>query len=715
MDMCLLCLELKDDGIDIMSKRWQEENIGTILEKHFSPLKSLTSTSWLCSACWKIVNDFHKFYLHVEDVHTFFASELKIEVLEGNESSEPFPNDDTSREENTIESNFSPTFNTTKDTMSEMKTEYITEEPPISLDIERVSKSNENDPLEKSLETSKKIVRKLIKSTKETNESSDEENHDESIMDESDVEENSQNSTFSEDDYIQNSVTESDSESSDNDDDTPPPKQNEKKSRSNAYCIPRPRRTEVNEFIAKHYKINCIICQAPMQTFNELCKHSSEEHNEPAYVVCCNKKFFRCNLLADHIYFHVDPNYFKCKHCGKVLSDRRTLEKHVTRHDQKEKHHICNICQEAFWTRNGLRNHKLIHPCKKKVPSNVYYNPRPKGKDVNEFIAKHYDITCFICQAPMQAFSDLRKHFSEKHKEQERAYVMCCNKKFFTCNLLADHVYSHVDPDYLKCKHCGKVMSDRRNLELHVRTHEGQSRKYVCDTCQKRFLTSDTLKVHQAIHLSDEEKKYSCEHCGKRFGHHKLLGHHVRSIHFKMYGHVCDICGEKLRSKEVLERHLLKHKGAPLPSVTCDICGRAFTNKYGLKVHKDAQHPKGGKRQFTCDICSKISPTIRSHRSHVKNTHVLGYNFKCTLCEKAFKRQRSFKEHMAIHTGDDLYTCQFCPKTFKSHANLSTHRRKTHPKEWEEYCRAKYSGNLPPQFKVAETSVNIEEKQFVNV
>lgn len=36
---------------------------------------------------------------------------------------------------------------------------------------------------------------------------------------------------------------------------------------------------------------------------------------------------------------------------------------------------------------------------------------------------------------------------------------------------------------------------------------------------------------------------------------------------------------------------------------------------------------------------------------------------------------------MAGHTGVDLYTCKFCPKTFKYLASLSTHRRSLHPKE----------------------------------
>lgn len=37
---------------------------------------------------------------------------------------------------------------------------------------------------------------------------------------------------------------------------------------------------------------------------------------------------------------------------------------------------------------------------------------------------------------------------------------------------------------------------------------------------------------------------------------------------------------------------------------------------------------------------------------------------------------------MATHTGIDLYSCPFCTRTFKSHANMHNHKKKMHPNEW---------------------------------
>lgn len=52
---------------------------------------------------------------------------------------------------------------------------------------------------------------------------------------------------------------------------------------------------------------------------------------------------------------------------------------------------------------------------------------------------------------------------------------------------------------------------------------------------------------------------------------------------------------------------------------------------------------------------------------------------------------------MIVHTGGEApYKCPWCPKTFNSHGNYSTHRKHKHYKEWLEAKRLKYvDGKLP--------------------
>lgn len=122
-------------------------------------------------------------------------------------------------------------------------------------------------------------------------------------------------------------------------------------------------RKEHDKTIAEYFKIFCSICQIPADNFIALRKHFREEHKKRGFVICCKKKIFTRPILVDHIRFHLDPNFFKCNLCGKVYSDRCTLESHTKTHEdgQQERNHTCDTCGKSFVGSAQLETHKLIH------------------------------------------------------------------------------------------------------------------------------------------------------------------------------------------------------------------------------------------------------------------------------------------------------------------------------------------------------------------
>lgn len=178
--------------------------------------------------------------------------------------------------------------------------------------------------------------------------------------------------------------------------------------------------------------------------------------------------------------------------------------------------------------------------------------------------------------------------------------------------------------------------------------------------------------------------------------------------------------------------HMEKHQTEKRHSFKCDECGLLVSSSVCLKRHKDLKHPIGGSHDYTCHICNRVSPTLRALNKHIKCAHEMGYDYKCTLCEKAFKRSDNLKvicycirypqttiqlmafllqAHMSTHTGTPLFRCSWCPKEFYSNGNMYMHRKKAHPAEWEEEKRKRYSGNFPPNSKStnAPNSVNLSE------
>ena len=136
------------------------------------------------------------------------------------------------------------------------------------------------------------------------------------------------------------------------------------------------------------------------------------------------------------------------------------------------------------------------------------------------------------------------------------------------------------------------------------------------------------------------------------------------------------------------------HSETPLPKQQCQLCGAWLKHENSLrrhmKRHEDAQ------REHICQICGKQSPNRGALRSHQKYVHMVERTHKCSICDKAFKKAVTLKEHMTMHTGEILCTCPHCPKTFNSSANMHSHRKKMHPREFEETRRQRmcYNENL---------------------
>uniref|UniRef100_W8AP83 Transcription factor grauzone n=1 Tax=Ceratitis capitata TaxID=7213 RepID=W8AP83_CERCA len=369
--------------------------------------------------------------------------------------------------------------------------------------------------------------------------------------------------------------------------------------------------------------------------------------------------------------------------------------------------------------KRGLKRKRRESKPKLKQDDN---KPRHKTSDYDDYIAQHFKLSCFLCQKSLENFTVLKAHYREQHKTN--GYVKCCGKKLLKRGVLVDHIHFHNDPEYFKCQHCGKLMSDRRGLETHLQYfHGSRERIYQCDICSKSFFRREVLARHYQIHAPEEEKHIKCTQCEKTFCSEYIMRQHLKLVHLHMYSKICDICGKSFRGNDALRRHLEEHSGLPRSLIKCDLCDAQLTTKYGLARHMKVMHTVEYQTPQTCPICSKVSPTLRAHHTHFKYMHATERKHACKLCDKAFKRPNDLREHMTTHTGEVLYTCTFCPQTFNSNANMYAHRKRKHPKEWAEKCAKKNNSNgmgkqiqkqLESILESADTAEDLEQKKRID-
>ncbi|EDW48506.1 transcription factor grauzone [Drosophila sechellia] len=301
--------------------------------------------------------------------------------------------------------------------------------------------------------------------------------------------------------------------------------------------------------------------------------------------------------------------------------------------------------------------------------------------DIDAKISAHMRLTCDVCHEGQETFLLLCKHMLQKH--HRKGYAICCNKKFYKRSFLTDHIDRHADPEKFKCTQCDKRFADKQCLRNHelLKHHPEEEKTFMCEQCPKRYTKQYLLDQHRVIH---KERNVVCDLCERRFPNQSLLCTHVKMAHGN-YGTMCDICAQVIRGRAAFQRHQLEHAGVTEPKVQCDICGSWHKNKHSLKKHVRRHNGTAA----TCDVCGKVSPNRSAMLSHQRYVHLTDRKHECSVCGKSFKKAITLREHMTMHTGEVLYKCPHCPKTFNSNANQHTHRRKCHPKEFEEARKAR--------------------------
>nr|XP_029733254.1 transcription factor grauzone-like [Aedes albopictus] len=433
---------------------------------------------------------------------------------------------------------------------------------------------------------------------------------------------------------------------------------------------------QIQEYVSKNITLECDSCSERPTTFKELQKHSMEEHGKRATILCCNRKLLNSYRFDDHIRYHLNPDRFKCTECSRKCPNREALSRHMqTVHTPEEdKIYSCEECHKKFSTKDSLAKHGRIHGDPAPKPAGKR-RLRRKDVDSEKLIAEHINLECDSCHKKCSTFLALQKHSTAEHKR--RAYVFCCGLKFNRKPRLIDHVLFHLDPNRFQCKVCHKNFRQTRSLQRHTdKKHTPEENKtFQCSVCSKIFARQTFLNAHERYH----NPKWHCEICDKRFVCESYLTQHHKLIHTKELSYVCHVCARTFHNYSTYRSHLETHdtsikKKPHKPRVQCPLC-----DAWTLKLSHHMRLHSGTK---TCEICGEECKNKVTYRYHMKN-HKTG-DFICTVCDKSFKREIGLKEHMASHTGDVLYSCDFCDRTFNSNANRASHRKKMHPQQWLE-------------------------------
>ncbi|KAK9736197.1 BED zinc finger [Popillia japonica] len=513
-------------------------------------------------------------------------------------------------------------------------------------------------------------------------------------------------------------------------------------------------------------KVPCDICGKIYSGQLSLKKHIRDIHekriNSKGACDICNKSFRNPTYLAAHKkVVHENRSDFICGTCGKLCLTKATLEHHETTHT-KDYRIRCDSCGKGCYSFAELEHHRAIkhkgehlvcEECGKQFIDKSYYK-RHVMTHKPEYIQKM--LTCQICNKSMTYRGykvHMKKHnikdIANETDPTKNSHQMESNRGRFACNICSKRyrvmgcLKNHIREVHEKgkvpgatCDICNRSFKNKSYVVSHKKVvHENRS-DFVCEVCNRLFLTRATLEKHEMSHTKNY--KFKCDSCDKGYYRRAELEHHQNVQHKGEYL-ICDVCGKKFMDKNSYKGHLLTHKPEHIErTVTCEVCNKvlAFVEQRIRKVTtdsnkteqmKNSHQTKSNKEPVYCNICGKRYYVLGHLENHVREVHekgkVPGARFikveggvlqqfetksasnlryltfiicrfikveggemlvtqnrrtQCSVCYLQFPTRYQMFKHKEIEHTDGTNTCEICNKNYLKKENLKKHIKEVH-------------------------------------
>lgn len=205
---------------------------------------------------------------------------------------------------------------------------------------------------------------------------------------------------------------------------------------------------------------------------------------------------------------------------------------------------------------------------------------------------------------------------------------------------------------------------------------DNKTTQYICDSCNKSFVSNSKLKRHVlSVHQTsksksaesedssddddDSTKIYSCDSCPKKFKKPSLLARHVKTHDSSKRPHECTKCQKRFPSQVALIRHDIIHSElaerskinrAEPQDFSCVICARTFKSPESLTSHLKTHRGKSEEGEYNCKLCNDAFPSYADITRHSKN-HIENATHQCALCNKLLVVGDELIDHFLRHKG----------------------------------------------------------------
>ncbi|XP_023721882.1 zinc finger protein 665 isoform X1 [Cryptotermes secundus] len=410
---------------------------------------------------------------------------------------------------------------------------------------------------------------------------------------------------------------------------------------------------------------------------------------------------------------------FSCNVCGRVLSRKYDLFRHLKTHDKKldsceslninnDNGVVGNVEQMVSAMKSGLGGSGVIHG----FPCNICGRILTRKFDLSRHVKTHSRKPDPFVGAvdhaspgvvsgvdiPPDSFGPgsgsvgIIQETSDGHMHEDE----CIMDTFFNDERKTD----------FPCNICGRIFTRKYNLCRHLTVHTKNQYLYPSERGLSMRPTLVSGNVNSSSSFGPQlgssvvknrtfdifrGRNFSCNICSKSFIRRFDLKRHAEHHSLEDVGNLkdsndceslstakvviedrtlykCKHCGKYLMTRNSYVQHLRIHTGEK--PCTCHVCGKQFRTSALLNRHVRDVHE--GIKEHPCDFCGRKFANKRAVLDH-KRTHTGERPCVCHVCGKAFKTKASLYVHNLFHMDVFPHKCMHCNKCFRRRQHLNVH------------------------------------------